>query len=223
MVAWAIPAALGAAGLISGLLGDDDNDDGDKYVQSAQIGARKSYPGQHATAKKLAPYLWENVDIGLTEKEKELFRGAGKTSILQGVSGARNQARKTYSSQGLRGGTVASALSRIDESRIPALGKLETDIYALDSNLKRKRIAELLAFLGLEAGIDPDAVTGGGNQAATGRAPTTIAEILQGFPGVGGGETDGLGDSPGQGMGLGDSSGVGGMDSAGGGVGIGGY
>ena len=209
MVAWAIPAAIGAAGLLSGLLDDSDETSADAMTKSAQIGARKSYPGQHKIAKSLAPFLWENLDVGLTEQEKQTFRGAGRTSVLQGNASTRGQVTKTAASQGLRGGTIAEMLSRINPAQ--GFSEVESGISQQDILLKRKRMDDILKFLSLEAGKNPD---GSGN-----KKNKTISDTVEEFfrdnggPGVNyGGDPGGFDPSigvpgvPGSGM---DTPGIG--------------
>lgn len=135
-------------GFAGGLLDDSD----EMMAEAQKTGGRYAYPGQKKIASMLSPYLWESLGTGLTKEEKSMYRGAGKTSIMQGIKSARNRASSTYASQGLRGGRVADVLTRIDESAIPAMAKLETDIMSTDIGLKRKRISDILQFLGLTAG-----------------------------------------------------------------------
>jgi hypothetical protein len=190
MVAWGIPVALAASSVIGSLLSDSGGDAEDV----ARIQAPRAYPGQKGIAKMLAPYLWENIDVGLTEKEKNLYRGEGLTGILQGAKGARRTASRTAASQGLRGGSIANILSDITESTIPARGKLESTIMTADILRKRKRIQDILAFLNLKAGygedIESDELT----------APiNSIQQIIQdmGFPGADLGQDSDGGYDPG--------------------------
>lgn len=118
-----------------------------------KLGARRALPGQAEAAKNLQSYLFESLDEGLTEKERKLFRGAGKTNILQASEAAKKAASRGAAAQGLKGGAIANILAGIDQSTIPAMGKLETDIAALDAQTRRKAISDILALLGTPAGV----------------------------------------------------------------------
>jgi hypothetical protein len=120
----------------------------------AQASLQRAYPGQKSIAKLLGPYLMENLGVGLTEKEKETYRGAGRTGILKGVQSAQRGASKILASQGLRGGRVADILSDIGETSIPQFARLESDISQQDIGLKRQRIQDVLGFLNLKAGLE---------------------------------------------------------------------
>jgi len=156
-----IPSALG---FVSGLLDDSADTAGQYGVQAAQATQRKAYPGQKLLASKLAPYLWENLGIGLTEEEKSTMRGAGRTGILQSIKANRMKISDIYASQGLRGGTVASALKSAGDITKP-FAELESGISMQDINLKRKRISDIINFLNLQsgAGYDIGEDTGSGN------------------------------------------------------------
>lgn len=140
-----IGAALvsGGLGLLGGLLEDDPKQ---------QYQGQFAYPGQYKIAEGLGDYLWENIDTGLTADEKGFMRGAGKSKILTQSLGAKKVAKRQAASQGLRGGSIADIINDITAAEIPAIGSLETEIMALDVNQKRKRISDLLSFLGLKAG-----------------------------------------------------------------------
>lgn len=142
-MAWMMPAATVGSALIGGLFEEDAPEPKQQ---------RFAYPGQKSIAKALTPYLWESLGTGLTEREKRLYRGEGRTSILQAVKAAQKQAGGTYAAQGLRGGRIADILSGIGEAGISELGKLETDIMSKDIEIKRKRLSDILNYLALSAG-----------------------------------------------------------------------
>ena len=125
-------------------------------LQAAGLSGRTSLPGQSEISEALSPYLWENIDIGLTEKEKTLFRGAGKTNILKSAKDTRGLMTKRAASQGLRGGSISNILSNIDESVLPSLAKVETNIAELDVARRQGRISDILTFLSLEGGQTPE-------------------------------------------------------------------
>jgi hypothetical protein len=190
-MAWIPAAIIGGTSLIGGLLDDSDDTRADASRDVAQIGARKSYPGQKQIASTLAPYLWENLETGLTEKEKTQYRSTGKTSILQQTKGQQDKASNILASQGLRGGRVADMLSRIGESSLPQFTKLENDIMNVDQAKKNKRIADILTFLSLQAGEEEDI----GGAFKPGSVQDVMNKLLSGNPGetgYGGGTTGGF-------------------------------
>ena len=146
-------------GLLAGLLDDSEEESNKTYLQAAQLKGQYAYPGQKKIARSLAPYLWENVNMGLSESEKRLMRGAGRTSIMQGIRDSIAKGKSIYAGQGLRGGAVARALSGISESRVPQLAKLETDISAADIKARKERVTDILKFLALSAGYGEDDVS----------------------------------------------------------------
>jgi hypothetical protein len=109
------------------------------------------YAGQRGIASGLASFLGERMGEGLTSQEKALMRGAGRTGILQAAQSATSGLKKAFAGQGLRGGAVAGGLAGIEEAKIPAFGRLETEISTADLGEKRRRVAESLSFLGLKA------------------------------------------------------------------------
>ena len=171
-MAW-IPAAIIGGTSLVGMMLDDSGDDA-KDV--ARIQAAKAYPGQKTVAKALAPYLWENVDTGLTEQEKTQYRSTGKTNILQQVRGTQKQTSNIFASQGLKGGRVADMLAGISESAFPEFARLESNIFGLDQAKKDKRMKDILDFLNLKAGEGEEA--GGGY--TPGSIESIVAGLLQG-------------------------------------------
>lgn len=151
-----------ALGFVGGLFDDDDNVNASKYsgVEAQKIaskyGARRTYPGQKTLAKELSSFLSENLDMGLTEKEKDVYRGAGKTSILQASKAASKKTSKFAASQGLRGGNIARILSDVEMSTLPQFTKLESGIAEQDISAKRQRINQILGFLALQGGWDDE-------------------------------------------------------------------
>lgn len=182
--------------------------------------ARRTFPGQRSLAKNVAPFLWENIDVGLTEKEKEHYRDTGRTNILKGIESTKRGVTRAAASQGLRGGAVADIVSGVYESQYPLFGKLESDITSMDISRKKQRVAELLAFLGLESGYDLGEVPRSEfpeipstKTTPTNQTPQTIERIITGLvvdntgPGVG----------PAEGPGTTGGFGSGGVGDAGGG------
>lgn len=113
--------------------------------------APRAYGGQGVVAKQLSSFLGERIGEGLTTREKDIMRGAGRRGILQAAKSATSGMRTTAAGQGLRGGAVSAGLQGIQEAKIPAFGKLEMDIETASLEAKRKRIAEGLGFLSLKA------------------------------------------------------------------------
>ena len=113
--------------------------------------APRAYGGQGIVAKELGAFLGERMGEGLTTREKDIMRGAGRRGILQAAKSATSGMRTTAAGQGLRGGAVAAGLQGIQEAKIPAFGKLEMDIETASMEAKRRRIAEGLGFLSLKA------------------------------------------------------------------------
>lgn len=183
-------AGLGVMGLLGGLLLS-----GGEGGQAPAPGA-EAYTGQKDIAKVLAPYLWENLDVGLTEEEKGLYRGAGKTSILQSAKAAQGQVSKTAASQGLRGGRVQDILSGVMEQTIPQFAQLEQGIMGKDIEMKQKRVQDILNFMNLKAGVgpvspelhgmfdepeadQPGTIGGPGLQPGVNQPPMSIEEVLK--------------------------------------------
>lgn len=178
---WAA-VALGAASLIGSYLQSKQQADiaesgYSAQVESAKIQAPKAYPGQKELATKLAPYLWENLDIGLTEQEKNVYRGEAKTPVLQALKSLTGETSKYAASQGLRGGSIADILSRIEEQKLPAFAQIESNIMKSDIAKKQTRIADILAFLDLKAGESEESVT-------EGNIPTTDTGIEKTYMGL---------------------------------------
>jgi len=174
-------AIVGITSLLGGLL----DTSGEDAIKAAQAGSNKkyAYPTQKSIAKDFGPYLWEGIGKGLTGEEKDLYRGEGKTSILQASKGAQTQASRTSAAQGLRGGTIANILAGIQSQEIPAMAGLETGIMGADINKKQTNIANLMSFLGLAAGEEDPAY--GSNQSIA-----SIINKLYPGGGEGGNETD---------------------------------
>lgn len=168
------------ASFLGGLLDESDETWLQGQKISSAFGAKYAYPGQKALGGKISSYLWENLNTGLTEGEKRLMRGAGKTSILQGVRSAKAGTSRSAASQGLRGGSIANILANIDKSKISAFGKLETDIQTADINTKRQNIKDILTYLSLSAGYGEDAGSSSGGN-------SQIASIVNSLYGGGGG------------------------------------
>jgi len=177
-IPWSTIISSGAD-FLGGLLDDSDEVEAQSKIQSAAFGARYAYPGQKALGGKVSNYLWENLGLGLTESEKRLMRGSGRTSIMQGVKSATGDTRKQAASQGLRGGAIANILANINQSKVPAFAKLESDISSKDMTLKRERMKDILTYLGLSAGYGEDAGSSGSGNA-------TIAGIVNSLYGSGG-------------------------------------
>ena len=150
---WAA-VAIGGASLVGGYMSAQSSSKNAKLAANTQLAqaqmmATEAYPGQKSIAKALAPFLWENLNQGLTEDEKLQYRGEGKTSILQGAKSGEKAITNIAASQGLKGGAITRAISGVREGTIPQFAKLEGDIRGLDVNLKRKSISDILQFLSL--------------------------------------------------------------------------
>ena len=162
-----VAAALigGGLGFLGGLLDDSDTDVANigagASTESAKIMSRKAYPGQRDLATKIAPYLWEHIDTGLTETDKQIYRGAGRTSVSQALKSAGGIASRKASSQGLKGGSIANILAEIESRKATGFAGIESDIAVKDIERKKSRVQELLAFLALQAGNEPGAGGGG--------------------------------------------------------------
>lgn len=148
-------------------------------VAGIQAGtAPKAFAGQGRIAELLGPMLFENLDVGLTEQERQTFRGAGRSAIQAGVRSATRGTSRAFASQGLRGGNVATALSGIEESIIPQFAELESGISREDISLKRKRIAELLQFLGLTTFQEGEEVSSEEGEGISSARSNQISQIL---------------------------------------------
>lgn len=189
--------------LFGDLFGDDDTPDntgninasGEWSVKAADIMAKKAYPGQKDLATNLAPYLWENLDVGLTGQEKQEFRGMGRTAVDTSIRGQRRGVKTNAATQGLRGGTIADMVAGVNSQQTPAYAGLETNISALDQQVKKKRMDDILKFLSLntygEGGTSSE--TGNSTPAPLSAFDQVLADI--GYIGGGGGGVggDGLG------------------------------
>jgi len=152
-------------------------------LQMANLQSGKAYPGQGKLAAELAPYLWENINTGLTPEEKKLYYNQGKTSILQADKSNRGQASKIFASQGLKGGSIANLLASTNASEFT---KLNNNIMLADINKKNMRIEDILKFLSLKAGnnLDSDDINsllgdGGSNSFLSSIAPAAGAMITK--------------------------------------------
>lgn len=148
---WAA-AITGGLGFLGGLFDDSDETAANAAMYAAQMGAKKIYPEQKELASKLGPYLSENLGIGLTQQEKDLYRGEAKTSILQGAKAAKRSISDIMASQGLRGGAVADRIAKTDESTLPQFASFENMMAQLDIKKKRQSIQDIINFLALSAG-----------------------------------------------------------------------
>jgi len=151
--AWAGYALAGAGGsVIDYFLSEDDTSQVDAARIMANAQKKYAYPGQKTLAASITPYLFENLGEGLTEKEKNIYRGEGKTQILQTAMGGKEQITSGAAGQGLKGGAVADILRRNFETTIPAMGQLETNIMKADIQRKDQNIQNILGYLSLSAG-----------------------------------------------------------------------
>ena len=130
----------------AGLLDDDD-----QALFNPASGSF-AYPGQQDLASTLAPFLKEKIGKGLTDAERDLYLGKGKTSILQQAKAQKDKVSSYYSSQGLKGGAIAEAMKGIGESTFPAIAGLETAIAEKDIAAKQSNIANALNFLNVKSG-----------------------------------------------------------------------
>ncbi len=161
-----VGSILGAStlGFLGGLLDDDGGSSKSSkrmakaQVESSKISARtqRVFPGQKKLAEILAPFLAENLDVGLTEEEKDVYRTTGREAVDKATRGSVRNVERGAASQGLRGGSIANIISNLYEERAPAYGAVESDIMGMDIAHKRKRIADILGFLGLRMGYDEE-------------------------------------------------------------------
>ena len=212
---------LGGSGLISGFLGGKSNEAMNaanlgmsKEVAeissatskelarlNARVGARRALPGQAGVEESLAPFLTERIGTGLTGKEQQVYRGAGRSAIETSLAGAYADYKGNAASQGLKGGAIASGLNKIGESKIPAFADLENRIAMMDIDQKNTNISQILQYLGLSAGMTDEQIEaaiakmggGTGTPADTGGA----GAITNGIAGAGGGSGGGSGDTSG--------------------------
>lgn len=160
-MAWIGASIIGGGlGFLGGLLDDSGTDvanvQGQYSLQAAQAAARKSYPGQKDIAKALAPYLWENYDVGLTDEEKTLYRSEGKTNILQASKANVNNIKNNFASQGLKGGAVATNIKDALNATLPQFANLETGIMKADIAKKQQSLGDIFTYLSLAAGEGED-------------------------------------------------------------------
>ena len=212
---WETALITGGMSILGDLLGDNDAPDntgnlaatgansieainakGPWDVAVADIMGKKAYAGQKDLAKNVAPYLWENLEVGLTEQEKQGFRGAGRTSIADTLLGTKRKASSSAASQGLKGGSIANILSGIDEQKVGAFAGLESDIAGLDMARKKTRMDELQNFLSLNTYKDEGSSTAAvatAQGAADSRQAAGISSIADIINNAGGWDASGTG------------------------------
>jgi hypothetical protein len=105
--------------------------------------------GQDVVARALGEDISGRVGVGLTEEEKQVYRGAGRTGIDTAIKGQLEKAKQILASQGLRGGSVADILGDIELSQVGEYAGLESNIMQADIAKKAGNIQEALAFMNL--------------------------------------------------------------------------
>lgn len=172
-MAWPVIAAVAASALSSYLASRSQSEAAEMSAEATKTGGKYAYPGQKSIAKALTPYLWENLNVGLTDQEKSLYRGEARTSVLQAIKGSERNISQTAAAQGLKGGSIANILSQSEASKYPAFASIETGIMKEDIAKKNKRLEDILKFLSLSAGYGEEA-----NLADLYTANPTITDII---------------------------------------------